>query len=595
MLATVLAQPLVTPAARTAAWLQIVDLLAQGRAGTDQARIMRASAALRRLRADVPAPTRAAAARAIAGRRTPAALVALFAEDSASIAAPVIARAALPDQDWLRLLPSMPPAARGLLRHRRDLSQPVENALASFGSTDFVIGGPAREFHAAEEIVDEVEFQAFVADEEPEPEAEAVPFAGIEEIAEAIETVVPPPPPAAPSFDAAGAEAAILGGESQIRTLMARIEAYRQRNASARPDAPVQPGEPAAESFSFETGADGVIIWLEGAPRGPLIGQSIAQPAESGDHGVDGQAAGAYRRRSPFRSARLSIGGFGPASGDWRISAVPFFDPAGGRFLGYRGSARRPRPDEVARGDMAARGGLFGSGLQPDSLRQLVHELRTPINAIQGFAEMIEGQLLGPAATSYRVRASDIRAQAARLLDAVEDLDMAARVEGKRLDPGKGPVDGVALLERLKGDYAASLRDRSAEIELDVDPATPLIGVEPAMVERMAERLLAAALGLAGPGERIRLCLAPADDRRVMLAVSRPRALDGHEERELLDPGYSPEGDWPDAPALGLGFALRLVRNVAGAARGRLDISDAQFILLLPADGGSAITGEHRG
>ena len=52
----------------------------------------------------------------------------------------------------------------------------------------------------------------------------------------------------------------------------------------------------------------------------------------------------------------------------------------------------------------------------------------------------------------------------------------------------------------------------------------------------------------------------------------------------MLDPGYHPRtGDWPAAPALGLGFALRLVRNLAEAAGGALMIEADRFRLLLPA------------
>ncbi len=65
-----------------------------------------------------------------------------------------------------------------------------------------------------------------------------------------------------------------------------------------------------------------------------------------------------------------------------------------------------------------------------DSLRQLVHELRTPANAVAGFAELIESELLGPVAPVYRDRASAIRSMAADLLASVEDLDTAARIEG---------------------------------------------------------------------------------------------------------------------------------------------------------------------
>ena len=43
--------------------------------------------------------------------------------------------------------------------------------------------------------------------------------------------------------------------------------------------AAAMPAEP-AEGFRWETGADGIIRWVEGAPRGALVGQSIAAIAE---------------------------------------------------------------------------------------------------------------------------------------------------------------------------------------------------------------------------------------------------------------------------------------------------------------------------
>jgi hypothetical protein len=40
------------------------------------------------------------------------------------------------------------------------------------------------------------------------------------------------------------------------------------------------------------------------------------------------------------------------------------------------------------------------------------------------------------------------------------------------------------------------------------------------------------------------------------LSIDRPQGDRGARRAALLDPGYSPDGDWPGAPALGLGFAL---------------------------------------
>src|SRR3546814_2354664 len=72
-------------------------------------------------------------------------------------------------------------------------------------------------------------------------------------------------------------------------------------------------------------------------------------------------------------------------AGEWRFSALPWFDPATGQFRGYRASARRPQRNETPYGRTATE----DSG---DSIRQLIHELRSPLNAISGFAQIIRSE-----------------------------------------------------------------------------------------------------------------------------------------------------------------------------------------------------------
>jgi signal transduction histidine kinase len=537
MIATVLAQPEGQPSQRMAKWRQLVDLLAQRRGPEPSEHSAEALSWLRGTREHIASERRRSIARSLAGRRVAPAIVAFFAEDRAEVAAPLIGGALLSANEWLDLLPSLAPPARALLRHRRDLLPEVEQALASFGAADFALAGTIADASAVE------------AHRQGAAKAEA--------------------------------EAA---GETQIRELVARIENFRRkREAEATPPLPADLAP--AEEFQWESGADGTILWVEGAPRGPLIGQSIASIAERGQYGVDGQAAGAFEKRAPFRDARFSAAGSGAASGDWRISGVPFFDPVHGNFLGYRGSARRPRVDEVAAAVSSASDTLFGTNLPADSLRQLIHELRTPLNAIVGFAEMIDGQYMGPAAAPYRGRAAEIMEQASRLLSAVDDLDTAARLETRRMSVDEASVDAVALLCRLHDAYERVARQRGSRIAIEIERDLPPARVELSAVERMFARMLAATIGLAGEGETIAATMGLADTgarKMLCLAIDRPRAIAGLDEAALLDPGYSPEGDWPGAPALGLGFALRLVRNLADAVGGALVVAEERFALYLP-------------
>ena len=544
-IATALALPADRPDRRDAQWRQLVDLLAQRRHGWEGPVRDRAFALLRETRDAVDPAVRRQVARALAGQAVAADLLAFFAEDSASIAAPLFALAQLDRQSWLALLPRLGPAARALLRHREDLDPAVKHALSAFGPSDFVL-----------------------------------------EKAASAEAAVPPVLPAEQS-------------ESQIRELVARIEAFRREREAHPLPMPLVPGEH-AEGFRWETGTDGILLWVEGAPRASLVGQSIASIAGPGSYGVDGQAAGAFEKRAPFRDARFNIAGNGPAGGDWRISGVPYFDPRRGSFLGYRGTARRPRLDEIAH-NLSRPPGVFGTQFPADSLRQLIHELRTPLNAIIGFAEMIEGQYMGPAAAGYRGSAAEIMTQARGLLGAVDDLDTAARLESCRFETEPSQVDAVALLCRLHESYERVAAGRGSGIAIELAEGLPPAMVEPGAAERMFARLLAGTIGLAGEGETLRAAMAlePRGERAMLrLAIDRPAAIAGVGKEELLDPGYSPDGDWPGAPALGLGFALRLIRNLAEAVGGALAVDEARFALYLPvppAAGQGAAQGESAG
>jgi signal transduction histidine kinase len=528
-IATVLSMPADRADRTSARWRQLVDLLAQP--GANSTERDEAFQVLRDTRAAIDPAARRQAARALAGREIAPDLLAFFAEDQASIAAPLIARARLDRDSWFEVLPRLGPAARALLRHRDDLDPEVKHALSAFGPGDLVL-------ERGDSIPDEAPVSA------PETSDES---------------------------------------DSQIRDLVARIEAFRKQRRQP-PGKGGRQVEAHLDGFRWETGSDGVILWVEGAPRGALVGQSIASIAGRGHYGVDGQAAGAFEKRAPFRDARFNVAGAGPAGGDWRISGVPYFDPQRGSFLGYRGTARRPRIDEVAN-NLTRPVGVFGTELPAESLRQLIHELRTPLNAIIGFAEMIEGQYLGPAAAPYRDNAAEIAGQARGLLGAVEDLDTAARLETRRFEVEDSRIDAASLFARMNEAYGRLAEERGAHLAAEIVGELPPVLVAPGVGERMVSRLLGGAIGLARPGETISASLglrARGEGTMLCLTVGRPEAIAGVSEGELLDPGYSPDGDWPAAPALGLGFALRLIRNLAEAVGGALVVDESRFALYLP-------------
>jgi hypothetical protein len=352
-----------------------------------------------------------------------------------------------------------------------------------------------------------------------------------------------------------------------LHEVVARIERRRRGRVAAQPSTPQRPAPPAGSPalFRWECGPGGEIAWVEGAPRGAMIGRSIARSLESnGDH-VDPEVIRAFAMRAPFRDALLTVAGDGLLSGEWKLSGVPAFEPADGRFAGYRGVALRetaPLPEADRTPDLLA---------DPDSLRELVHEIKTPLNAIIGFAEIIEGQYLGPADRRYRERAREIVGQARLLLTAIDDLDFAAKVHS--VEPtGRPRVDLAELVERM----APSLRELAAKRGVEIDAArttrSVTAAVEPELADRLVFRVWSAMVERADKGERLRLSV-DHEGEHCSVSMSRPAALEQLSDEHLFGTAEELRAD---------SFSLRLARGLARIAGGDVMASPSAIALVFP-------------
>ena len=83
----------------------------------------------------------------------------------------------------------------------------------------------------------------------------------------------------------------------------------------------------------------------------------------------------------------------------------------------------------------ARRAAEAASAKKSDFLTKISHEIRTPINAIIGFSEVMEEERLGPIGTPrYKEYLSDIRASGQHVVSLVNDLLDLAKIEAGRLE-----------------------------------------------------------------------------------------------------------------------------------------------------------------
>jgi two-component system OmpR family sensor kinase len=456
-------------------------------------------------------------------------LVALLAQGDAKPAAAALATARLTQSEWQDLIPRLSVMARGFLRHRRDLPDGARDLLRQLGVNDLVLPLP----------------DGF------EPEVDILPGA------------------------AAAAAPAPAEDRDGIRALLRRIEAFREgrRAAPADPRLPLgdaaEEGQPAPlHQFAFTADAQGRIDWAEG-PVAPLVcGMRLGEEAAGAVAALARGGVRAMRARQPLTAAHLTIDALPAISGEWRVDAEPVFALPDGRFSGYRGRIRRPvRVPQPASADQQA-------DSAQDRMRQVLHELRTPVNAIQGFAEIIQQQLFGPAPNAYRAHAAAIAVDAAKLLAGFEEIDRLSKLE---LDAGQTNLRAelAETVRRMEG----VLRARSAGFDLvdgDDDCTLALARDE---VRLLCWRLLASLAGSLAPGERLLTSLVAEGDK-ARLAIAVPQAM-----HKLDDPFATGQADQKSALSAGMfgqGFALRLARAEIVAAGGEMIFVDGMMHVTMP-------------
>ncbi|MEO5773281.1 MAG: histidine kinase dimerization/phospho-acceptor domain-containing protein [Sphingomicrobium sp.] len=497
---TVLGQPAGDAHDRAVRWRQLVDLLARAGPLGDSPQAQAALDIIREDAAQIDEGLRAAAARAIAAFPLPFELIRLFAADSLKVSAPILAAANLAADQWQDLLVAADEEAKTFiisLHPQADRRSPRSRQ-------------PVR---------------PKASEPQPPPPSISDVIARIERLREAKQQADPPqmtpaPPPTPPT-------PALKGDEPAL--------------------------------FRWECNTSGEFAWVEGAPRGALIGRALVDPAHLRESGND-EIARAFSLRAPFRNAVMTLGSETLLAGEWQVSGLPAFEPASGRFAGYRGVAKRVAATVPQR-----------SAPKPDSLRELVHEIKTPLNAIMGFAEIIEGQMFGPADNRYRARAAEIVSQAQLLLAALDDLDFAARSRSAGARE-RAFVNLGQLVEAMTG----AIRERAHRRGVEIDSARTVGDLtaagEPVLAERLVGRMCEAVIERAEKGERLRLLIDHAGDF-CRVAISRPAALRGVSDEELFAR--------PNEASVG-SLWLRLTRGLAQMAGADLLTSAETIALSFP-------------
>jgi signal transduction histidine kinase len=206
----------------------------------------------------------------------------------------------------------------------------------------------------------------------------------------------------------------------------------------------------------------------------------------------------------------------------------------------------------------------LASGLDPDHLAKLAHELKTPLTAIAAAAEVMRDERLGIMGnTRYLDYAADIHENATHALDVIASLLSESGISGTP-PPRLIALDLNAIVERTVSSVQALAQSRNLSLTFTAESSRPHIVANPTSLRQVLLNLLTNAIKFTPPGGDVRVETGHRPDGRVFLAVRDTGCgiNNGDTDAPAIAPQNETSQPWLNGSGIGLPLVQRLVNEM---------------------------------
>jgi two-component system sensor histidine kinase CreC len=222
----------------------------------------------------------------------------------------------------------------------------------------------------------------------------------------------------------------------------------------------------------------------------------------------------------------------------------------------------------LARALHAMRTRLEGKEYAEQLMHTLAHELKSPIAAIQGSAELLSEDM---PKQEFRHFLDNILSQNARQKQLIDKLLALVRVEQQQGLQAAEPVELGALLRQVAADAASSLAQRGLRLRTGLPDAPLPVQGDALLLRQALGNLLDNAIGFAPAGSEIVLALALDGGAAVASITDSGPGIPAYAEARVFERFYSlPRPGGSKSTGLGLPF----VREVAALHGGTASVAN---------------------
>ncbi|MDR3174036.1 MAG: hypothetical protein LBU19_07290 [Treponema sp.] len=195
------------------------------------------------------------------------------------------------------------------------------------------------------------------------------------------------------------------------------------------------------------------------------------------------------------------------------------------------------------------------------------HELKTPLMAISGYAEIMAGGLAKP--EDLRHFSQNIYNEAQRLINLIGDILMLSRLDEREESL---PAEQVELLALARG-LAERLSGAAAEagVSINIEGQETVITGIPRVLDEMIYNLLDNAVKYNRPGGSIQITIAKTGKETLFSVADTGIGIPGAEQERIFERFYRVDKSRSKA-AGGTGLGLSIVKHGAALHRARIEV-----------------------
>lgn len=203
-------------------------------------------------------------------------------------------------------------------------------------------------------------------------------------------------------------------------------------------------------------------------------------------------------------------------------------------------------------------------------LSMMSHDLRTPLTAISGHADLLASDFHGPINDAQRESAEAIKEASRDVARLIDDILSFAQLESGKVAVRPQPVAARDAIARAAS--VVRLRVEEAQLSLSSDPcdADTIANADPDRLQQVLLNLLTNAIKFTPAGGRVTVSCERASDRVLIRVRDTGVGIPRDQLEHVFDPFVQLDAQPEDVTQRGVGLGLAISRDLARAMGGEL-------------------------